>query len=157
MKGLVVVELLLLLLLGTGGCSLRKGLGETRDSVSCERLRDGTGGGGRREGTLPEEANSHVAGDTAAEDEEEEEKEKGACSGDEEDDEEDEAEKRGAECRLREVVGNVAEDLGVGGGSMPERSELLRFRDWVLSQEEEPGTRSKGSVLKESGFHCASR
>lgn len=54
MKGLVVVLLLLLLLLGAPGGSLRKGLGEMRVRVSWERLREGTGGGGRREGALPE-------------------------------------------------------------------------------------------------------
>ena len=65
--------------------------------------------------------------------------------------------KTGAECREREA-GNTAEDedLGKGGGSGPDRRELLRVKDWVLCQEEGTGKRSEAGVSKGSDFHCAS-
>lgn len=130
---------------------LMKGLGDTRVKVSCERLRDGTGGGGKSEGVLLDSPT------TAVREEDEE---------DEEVVDDEVVEKRGAECRER-GGGSVAEEahLGRGGGREvecewgggPERRELLRVNDWVLSQVDELGKiRSEARVLKGSDFHCAS-
>lgn len=121
------------MLLGrTGSGSLRRGPGEAR-SVSWERLRDGTGGGGSRE-----EAN----GDGV--ESEEEEDESSACRSD-----------RAEDWKERDV-GRVLDifDTGTAGGAR--RDEPL-VRDWVVCQEDEEEVRkSEASVSKGSGFHCAS-
>lgn len=124
MKGLV--------LLGRAGRgSVRRGPGEAPRSVSCERLRDGTGGGGSRE-----EAN----GDGV--ESEEEDDESSACRSDR------------AEGWREKDEGRVDADEGTEGGA---RREEPRVRDWVVCQEEEEEERRpEASVSKGSGFHCAS-
>lgn len=116
-----------LVLLGRAGTgSLRKGLGEPRCRASWDLLRDGTGGGGRRDwvregGRVEEEELSKP------------------CRVD-----------RGAEWRDEGRVKEEKEGVGRVGA---ERKEEFLVSDWVLSQEEE---RSEVSVSKGSGFHCAS-
>ncbi len=123
-----------LVLLGRAGSgSAGKRPGEAR-RVSCERLRDGTGGGGSRE-----EAN----GDGVKS--EEEEDESSACRSGRA---EDWREKDGG----RVLEDNV--DAGAEGGV---RREEPLVRDWVVCQrDEEEERRSDASVSKGSGFHCAS-
>lgn len=122
-----------LVLLGrAGSASVEKGPGEVR-SVSCDLLRDGTGGGGSRE---------MVANGDGVENE-------GvvsvACRSD------------GKEDLWERDEGRVFEDcfdIGTAGG---ERREVPLVRDWVVCQEEEEEERkSHASVSKGSGFHCAS-
>lgn len=122
------------MLLGRAGSgSIGNRPGEAR-SVSCERLRDGTGGGGSRE-----EAN----GDGV--ESEEEEEESSPCRSD-----------RTEDCREKDE-GRVLEenvDAGMEGGVG--REEPL-VRDWVVCQGEHVEERNSGaSVSKGSGFHCAS-
>lgn len=127
-----------LVLLGrTGSGSVKKGPGDAL-SISCERLRDGTGGGGRSEAA--------ARGDGVEREEEEDEDEKsGACRSDR------------AEGRGEKDEGRVFEDsldAGTTGGAR--RDEPL-VRDWVVLQEEGvEENRSHASVLKGSGCHCAS-
>lgn len=118
---------MLLGLAGSGSAGKRPG--EAR-SVSCERLRDGTGGGGRRE-----EAN----GDGV--ESEEEEDESSACRSD-----------RAEDWREKDG-GRVLADGGKEGGA---RREEPLVRDWVERQEDEEERKSGASVSKGSGFHCAS-
>lgn len=122
------------MLLGRAGSgSLCKGPGEAR-SVSCERLRDGIGGGGSRE-----EAN----GDGV--ESEEEEDELSACRSD-----------RAEDWREKDE-GRVLEDTMDTGTEGGVRREEPRVRDWVVCQgDEEEVRKSDASVSKGSGFHCAS-
>lgn len=125
-----------LVLLGRAGSgSVRRGPGEAPRSVSCERLRDGTGGGGSRE-----EAN----GDGV--ESEEDDDESSACGSDRAEGWREKDEGR--------VLADEDEDVGTEGGA---RREEPRVRDWVVCQEEdEEERRSDASVSKGSGFHCAS-
>lgn len=124
------------MLLGRAGSgSVGKGLGEAR-SVSCERLRDGTGGGGSRE-----EAN----GDGV--ESEEDEDDSSACRSDR------------AEDWWEKDEGRVLEENADGGTVGGARREEPLVRDWVVCQEdedEEEERKSDASVSKGSGFHCAS-
>lgn len=122
------------MLLGRAGSkSVGRGPGEAR-SVSCERLRDGTGGGGSRE---------EVNGDGV--ESEEEEDESSACRSDRADDWREKDEGR----VLEDIV-----DTGTEGGV---RREEPLVRDWVVCQEnEEEETKPEASVSKGSGIHCAS-
>lgn len=130
-----------LVLLGRAGRVLvGKGPGEQR-SVSCERLRDGTGGGGR---SKEEEAN----GD-ALDSEEEDDEESSACRSD-----------RAEDWREKDE-GRVLEENVDGGTEGGARMEEPLVRDWVFRQlleeeEEEEENKSDVSVSKGSGFHCAS-
>lgn len=126
-----------LVLLGRAGSgSAKKGPGEAL-SVSCERLRDGTGGGGRSKAV--------ANGDGVESEEEDEDEESSACRSDR------------AEGRWEKDEGRVFEDsldAGTTGGAR--RDEPL-VRDWVVFQEEDvEENKSHASVLKGSGFHCAS-
>ena len=123
-----------LVLLGRAGSgSAWRRPGEAR-SVSCERLRDGTGGGGSRE-----EAN----GDGV--ESEDEEEELSACRSD-----------RAEDWREKDE-GRVDVDEGTVGGGR--RDEPL-VRDCVVCQEdeedEEEEEEEERSESKGSGFHCAS-
>lgn len=122
------------MLLGrAGGGSIGKGPGDAR-SVSCERLRDGMGGGGRR---------AEAIGDGVESDEEEDES--SACRSDRAEDWREKDEGRVLEDDL---------DAGTEGGA---RRDEPRVRDWVLVQgDEEEERKSDASVSKGSGFHCAS-
>lgn len=126
-----------LVLLGRAGSgSVNKGPGEAL-SVSCERLRDGTGGGGRSEAA--------EKGDGVEREEEEEDEEPRACRSDR------------AGGRWQKDEGRVFEnglDAGAAGGA---RRDEPRVRDWVVIREEDgEENRSHASVSKGSGFHCAS-
>lgn len=108
------------MLLGRAGSkSVGTGPGEAR-SVSCERLRDWTGGGGSRE---------EVNGDGV--ESEEEEDESSACRSDRADDWREKDEGR----VLEDIV-----DTGTEGGV---RREEPLVRDWVVCQE----SWSKGSGI----------
>lgn len=131
-----------LVLLGrTGTGSETKGFGEARLSASWERLLVGSGGGGSREEMRWE-------GVELEEEEEEEEQaiDSRSCRAD-----------GGVEWR-EEDEGRVVEENRGGGTGGAERREEPRVRDCVLCQDEEEDEerRSAGSVLKGSGFHCAS-
>lgn len=124
-----------LVLLGRAGSgSVEKGPGEAR-SDSCEQLRDWTGGGGSREEAKGDGVES-----------EEEDDESSACRSDRADDWREKDEGRVLEDTL---------EVGTEGGS---RREEPLVRDWVVCQrvEEEEEEKSHASVLKGSGFHCAS-
>lgn len=126
-----------LVLLGrVGSGSVKKSPGEAL-SVSCERLRHGTGGGGRSEAV--------EKGDGVESEEEEEDEESRACRSDR------------AGGRWEKDEGRVFEDrldAGTAGGAR--RDEPL-VRDWVVFQEEDgEENRSHASVLKGSAFPCAS-
>lgn len=119
------------MLLGRAGSgSIGKRPGEAR-KVSCERLRDGTGGGGSRV-----EAN----GDGV--ESEEEEDESSACRSDR------------AEDWRENDAGRVLEDNVDAGTEGGVRREEPLLRDWVVCQEEERN--SDASISRGSGFHCAS-
>lgn len=124
------------MLLGRAGSgSVRKGPGEAL-SVSCERLRDGTGGGGRSKAV--------VNGDGVESEEEEEDEESSACRSNR------------AEGQWEKEDGRVFEDIldaGTAGGAHRDKPLV---KDWVVFQEEEGENKSHPSVLKGSGFHCAS-
>lgn len=122
-----------LVLLGRAGSgSVRRGPGEAL-SVSWERLRDATGGGGRREAV--------ENGDGVESEEEDEDEESSACRSD------------GAEGRWEKDEGRVL-DAGTPGGA---RRDAPLVRDWVVFQEEDgEENKSHASVVKGSGFHGAS-
>lgn len=123
-----------LVLLGLAGCgSAGKSPGEAR-SVSCERLRDGTGGGGSRE---------DAKGDGL--EREDEDDESSACRSD-----------RAEDWREKDVGRVLEDDLDAGMDGGARREEPL-FSDWVVCQGvEEEESKSDASVSKGSGFHCAS-
>lgn len=123
------------MLLGRAGSgSARRRPGEAR-SVSCERLRDGTGGGGSRE---------EASGDGV--ESEEEDDESSACRSDRTEGWREEDEGR--------VLEDANVDTGTEGGA---RREEPLVRDWVVCQEDDEEERtSEASVPKGSGFHCAS-
>lgn len=123
MKGLV--------LLGRAGSgSLRRGPGEAR-RVSCERLREGTGGGGS--------SCADVKGDGVEVEEEEEDESNRSF--------------KAEDWRDREE-GRVLEDMGTAGGA---RREEPRVRDCVVCHfDEEEERKSDVRASKGSGFHCAS-
>lgn len=120
------------MLLGRAGSgSVTNGPGEAR-RVSCERLRDGIGGGGRRE---------DVDGDGM--EREEEEDDSSARMSDRVDD------------WCEEDAGRVLDsvDKGSKGGMC---GEVPLVRDLVACHEEKEGKKSDASASKGSGFHCAS-
>lgn len=123
MKGLV--------LLGRAGSgSLRRGPGEAR-RVSCERLLEGTGGGGS--------SCADVKGDGVEMEEEE--------------DDDSNRSLKVEDWRDREE-GSVLEDMGTAGGA---RREEPRVRDCVVCHlDEEEERKSDVRASKGSGFHCAS-
>lgn len=122
MKGLV--------LLGRAGRVSLRGPGEAR-RVSCERLREGTGGGGS--------SCAEVKGD-------------GVDAEDEEDDDSNRPLKA-EDWRDREE-GSVWDDMGTAGGA---RREEPRVRDCVVCHlDEEEERKSDVRASKGSGFHCAS-